>query len=148
MDTTQIALVQSTFAMVAPIADQAAVIFYDRLFELDPALRDLFAADMTEQRRKLMQMLSMVVNGLKRFEAMRPAVEDLGRRHVDYRISAGDYDTVGAALLWTLEQGLGEAFTPEAREAWTAAYTALAATMQGGAARVGHPVVEAATSAY
>jgi hemoglobin-like flavoprotein len=139
--------VQSTFAMVAPIADQAAVIFYDRLFDLNPALRDLFAADMTDQRRKLMQMLSMVVHGLNRFDAMKPAVEDLGRRHVDYRISAGDYDTVGAALLWTLEQGLGEAFTPEARDAWTAAYAALAGTMKGASAwRSGHPVVEAATS--
>jgi hemoglobin-like flavoprotein len=137
MDTTQIMLVQETFAMVAPIAEQAAGLFYNRLFELDPNLRALFGeTDMKEQGRKLMAMLGMVVQGLARFNQLEPAVADLGRRHVGYHVRPTDYATVGVALVWTLEQGLGEAFTTEVREAWLAAYGALAGVMQNAHAQV------------
>jgi hemoglobin-like flavoprotein len=140
MNIQQIALVQASFAQVAPIADQAAVLFYGRLFELDPSLRPLFRGDMSEQRRKLMTMLTVVVNGLTRLEALVPAVQGLGRRHAAYGIAGSHFDTVGAALLWTLGQGLGEAFTSEVEAAWTAAYTVLAQTMKTAMAAVQEPV--------
>jgi hemoglobin-like flavoprotein len=129
----QIALVQATFARVQPIAETAAALFYERLFTLDPALRPLFHGDMREQGRKLMTMLQVVVNGLTRLEALVPAVRALGRRHVGYGVTDDHYATVGAALLWTLEQGLGAAFTPEVSGAWAAAYTLLAGVMQTAA---------------
>lgn len=129
MTERQLELVQSTFAMVAPISETAAELFYNRLFEVSPELRPLFGSDMKEQGRKLMQMLALIVNGLGRFDRMVPAVEDLGRRHVEYNVTPGQYKTVGAALIWTLEQGLGEAFTAEVRGAWTTAYAVLASTM-------------------
>ena len=133
MTPEQIALVQASFAQVVPIADTAAALFYRRLFELDPALRLLFPSDLTEQGRKLMTMLRVVVTGLSRLETIRPAVEALGRRHVAYGVTEAHYATVGAALLWTLAQGLGEAFTAETAAAWGAAYTLLAETMQAAA---------------
>ena len=136
MTPEQIALVQTSFAQVVPIADTAATLFYRRLFELDPALRLLFPSDLTEQGRKLMTMLRVVVTGLSRLETIRPAVEALGRRHVAYGVTEAHYATVGAALLWTLAQGLGEAFTAETAAAWGAAYTLLAETMQAAAATV------------
>jgi hemoglobin-like flavoprotein len=136
MNVEQIALVQNSFSHVLPIADTAATLFYTRLFELDPALRPLFRGDMQEQGRKLMAMLRLAVNGLNRLEELVPAVQDLGRRHVGYNVEAAHYDTVGAALLWTLAQGLGEAFTPTVEEAWTAAYTILSTTMKTAAAEV------------
>ena len=112
-------VVQETWAQVVPIADTAAGLFYDRLFELDPSLRKLFeTTDMPEQRRKLMQTLGVAVNGLKQPEQLVSTLKELGRRHGGYGVKDRDYDTVGEALLWTLEQGLGEAFTPFAREAW------------------------------
>jgi len=130
LSTQQIELIQTSFAQVKPIADVAATLFYDRLFTLDPALRSMFHGDMAEQGRKLMTMLAVVVNGLPRLEMVVPAVEDLGRRHGRYGVQDSHYDTVGAALLWTLEQGLGAGFTPDVREAWTAAYTVLASVMK------------------
>lgn len=130
----QIELVQSTWAAVAPIKDQAAALFYKKLFETNPALQSLFKGDMTEQGRKLMAMIATAVNGLPRIETLVPAVRDLGRRHADYGVREADYGSVAGALLWTLEQGLGPKFTPEVKEAWTLAYTVLATTMQQGAA--------------
>ena len=125
-------LVQTTWEQVVPIADQAAILFYDRLFTLDPELRPLFThGDMAEQRRKLMQMITVAVRGLDRIGELMPAVEALGRRHAGYKVRERDYDTVGAALLWTLEQGLGEAFTPEVHEAWALVYGTLAGIMKG-----------------
>jgi len=115
---------------VLPIADTAAALFYARLFELDPALRPMFRGDMHEQGRKLMAMLKMVVNGLTRLEALVPAIEALGRRHVGYGVRDEHYAVVGSALLWTLGQGLGESFTPETEAAWSTAYTILATVMQ------------------
>src|SRR5215475_14523056 len=111
-------LVQTTFASIAGIADDAAVLFYQRLFELDPSLRQLFRGDMTEQRRKLMQMLTAAVKGLDRLDQLVPVVQDLGRRHARYGVTDGHYETVASALLWTLEMGLGNAFTPEMKDAW------------------------------
>lgn len=128
-------LVRSTWAMVAPIQDDAARLFYGRLFEIDPSTKPLFAhSDMTEQGRKLMQMIGVVVAGIERLDAIRPAVEKLGRRHIGYGVKEEHYASVGAALLWMLEQGLGEEFTPEAERAWTVTYGTLAAIMQDAAA--------------
>jgi hemoglobin-like flavoprotein len=131
----QIALVQATWQQVAPIADTAARLFYGRLFELEPDLRSLFGrTDMEEQRRKLMQMLAVAVAALDRLETLRPALEALGRRHIDYRVENRHYSLVGSALLWTLEQGLGDEYTGSVRDAWTAVYTTLSTIMQDAAA--------------
>ncbi len=133
MTPDQIALVQQSFAHVLPIADTAAALFYTRLFELDPSLRTLFTGDMAEQGRKLMTMLSVAVKGLGRLEELVPAVQKLGARHVAYGVQDEHYATVGAALLWTLDQGLGARFTLEIRAAWAHAYTLLADTMRTAA---------------
>lgn len=124
----QIDLVQYTFGLVAPQADEVAQLFYGRLFELDPSLRTMFTSDMTEQGRKLMQMLSVAVHALDRLDEIVPAVRALGQRHVAYGVKVGHYATVGEALLWTLEQGLGDEFTADVKAAWTAVYTLLAHT--------------------
>jgi hemoglobin-like flavoprotein len=134
MTPRQIELVRSSFAAVEPIADIAATIFYRRLFDLDPAVRELFAAtDMAAQRRSLMQTLTVVVRALDRLETIVPAVEALGRRHGGYGVRPEDFETVGAALLDTLEEGLGASFTTETRDAWAAAYGILASVMIGAA---------------
>ena len=127
-------LVQTTFAKVAPIADEAAALFYGRLFELDPSLRPLFKTDLKEQGRKLMRMIGMAVNGLDRLDELVPAVSQLGVRHAGYGVTDEQYDTVATALLWTLEQGLGPDFTPEVKEAWATLYGVLATTMKHAAA--------------
>ena len=127
LSSQQITLVQGTFAQVAPIADAAAELFYQRLFQLDPSLRHLFKSDMRDQGKKLMQMLSVAVHALDRLDTIAPAVQAMGKRHVNYGVALKDYETVGTALLWTLEQGLGEAFTPEVREAWAEVYNVLTA---------------------
>lgn len=128
------ALVQSTFAQVAPIAETAATLFYNRLFELDPTLRLMFKGDIEEQGRKLMQTLAVAVAGLDDLAMLVPAVRALGRRHVGYGVRDAHYETVAVALLWTLEAGLGDAFTPEVRDAWATVYWVLADTMKDGAA--------------
>lgn len=133
MTPSQIDDVRKSFAAVTPIADQAASLFYGRLFELDPSLKRLFKHDMTEQGRKLMQMISVAVNGLDRLDTIVPAVQALGVRHAGYGVAERDYDTVGGALLWTLEQGLGAGFTVEVRNSWVAAYGLLAETMKSAA---------------
>jgi hemoglobin-like flavoprotein len=133
MTPKQKVLVQRSFLKVAPIADQAAELFYTRLFALDPALQPLFRGDMKEQGRKLMRMIATAVNGLDRLEELVPAIQDMGRRHVVYGVRPSHYDTVGAALLWTLEQGLGPDFTPEVKDAWAAVYGILARTMKDAA---------------
>ncbi|MEW5893097.1 MAG: globin family protein [Pseudomonadota bacterium] len=133
MTPQQIQAIQTTWQQVLPIADQAAGLFYGRLFELDPTLKPLFKGDMTEQGRKLMKTIGLVVNSLTRLEAILPTVQDLGCRHVAYGVRPEHYDTVGAALLWTLEQGLGSAFTPEVKAAWVTAYGTLASAMKEAA---------------
>src|ERR1044071_4158278 len=129
MNPTQIKLVQDSFAKVAPISEQAAVIFYDRLFEVAPSVKAMFPTDMTEQRKKLMATLAVVVNGLSNLESILPAASALATRHVGYGARPEHYPVVGGALLWTLEKGLGEAWTPEVASAWTAAYGTLSAYM-------------------
>ena len=133
LTVTQKNLVQESFKTIVPIADDAAQLFYQRLFELDPSLRHMFRGDMKEQRKKLMQMITAAVKGLDRLEQLVPVVEDLGRRHTGYGVTDAHYDTVGSALLWTLEMGLGSAFTPETKEAWAAVYGLLATTMKNAA---------------
>ncbi len=130
----QIELVQSGFRQVAPIAEQAAALFYARLFETDPTTTPLFrATDLTEQGRKLMAAIGLVVGSLRDMQRITPVLATLGAKHAGYGVRAAQYGTVGAALLWTLRQGLGEAFTPEAEDAWAAAYGAVAGAMQAGA---------------
>lgn len=130
MTPEQIALVQGTWAKVVPIKETAADLFYGKLFELDPTLRPLFKGDIKEQGRKLMTMITLAVKGLDDLPALVPAVKDLGRRHAGYGVTAAHYGTVATALLWTLEKGLGDAFTPPVKDAWTQTYTVLANTMQ------------------
>jgi len=129
MTPQQIELVQTSFKKVVPIAATAADLFYDRLFEMAPETRAMFPADLTEQKRKLISMLGTAVTNLHKLDAILPAVKDLGRRHKGYGVTAGHYAPAGAALLWTLEQGLGADFTPDVKAAWSAAYTALAGVM-------------------
>ncbi len=129
MTPDEIVLVQDSFRMVVPIAGTAADLFYARLFETAPELRPLFPADLAEQKRKLIQMLAVAVNGLSRPEEILPALQDLGRRHAGYGAEAAHYAVVGAALLWTLDQGLGRALTPEVARAWAETYGLLSGAM-------------------
>ena len=133
MTPRQVELVQGSFAKVAPIADAAAEIFYNRLFELDPSLRALFKSDMKQQGKKLMDSLKMVVGNLRNLDRIIPGVKAMAVRHTTYGVKNEHYATVGSALIDTLQKGLGDAFTTEVREAWLAAYTALATTMQAAA---------------
>ncbi|MCF7764010.1 MAG: hemin receptor [Verrucomicrobia bacterium] len=133
MTPHQIQLVQTSWEKCVPIADQAAALFYGKLFELDPAVKPLFTSDIGEQGKKLMTMITVAVRGLRDLEKLVPAVRDLGKRHIAYGVQNQHYATVGSALLWTLGQGLGEEFTPEVKEAWATVYEVLAATMQEGA---------------
>ncbi len=135
MTESQIDLVQSTWAKVVPIADTAATLFYNKLFELDPSLMSMFPSEMADQKKKLMQTIGVAVNGLKDLDRIVPVVQELGVRHVGYGVMDAHYDTVGAALLWTLGQGLGDAFTPEVKTAWTETYMLLAGTMKDAAAK-------------
>jgi hemoglobin-like flavoprotein len=130
IQSSQVDLVQSSFDKVLPIADVAADIFYSRLFELDPSLRRLFHGDLRLQGKKLMETLRIIVGNLNRLDRIIPGVRALGERHVAYGVEEKHYDTVGAALLWTLERGLGEAFTADVRSAWASAYVVLAGAMK------------------
>ncbi|MGX9427273.1 MULTISPECIES: globin family protein [Bradyrhizobium] len=129
MTPEQVKLVQESFSKVAPISEQAAILFYDRLFEVAPTVRAMFPDDMTEQRKKLMAVLAVVVNGLSNLQSVLPAASALAKRHVSYGTKAEHYPVVGDALLWTLQKGLGEAWTPEVAAAWTAAYGTLSGYM-------------------
>jgi hemoglobin-like flavoprotein len=132
----QVKLVQDSFKSVEPIAPQAADLFYGRLFEIAPEVRPLFPSDLTSQKQKLMTMIGTAVTNLHQVEKIVPAVQDLGRRHVAYGVTAAHYKPVGEALIWTLDKGLGEAFTAPVKEAWVAAYTTLAGVMTEAAAGV------------
>ena len=133
MTPQQIALVQQSFSKVAPISEAASKLFYDRLFEVAPSVRAMFPEDMTEQRKKLMGVLAAVVNGLSNLETILPVASALAKRHVAYGTKAEHYPVVGATLLWTLEKGLGEAWTPELATAWTDAYGVLSGYMMSEA---------------
>jgi hemoglobin-like flavoprotein len=134
MTPSQIDLVQASFGKVAPIADRAAELFYSRLFELDPELRPMFRGDMKQQGKMLMDTLRVVVANLRNLDKIMTGVRSLGARHAVYGVRDEHYDTVGQALLWTLEQGIGKGFTPQVRQAWATAYTVLADTMKDAAA--------------
>ena len=136
MTPNQIKAIQQSFAKVAPISEQAAALFYGRLFAIEPSVKPLFRGDMQEQGRKLMQMLGATVDSLNKLEEVVPAIESLGMRHASYGVRDEHYDTVAAALLWTLERGLGLAFTREVAEAWIAMYEVVTAAMKHGAATV------------
>jgi len=129
MTSEQVALIQQSFAKVAPISDQAAMIFYDRLFEIAPPVKAMFPHDMTEQRKKLMATLAVVVNGLSNLESVLPAASASAKRHVSYGAKPEHYPVVGSALLWTLEKGLGSGWTPDVADAWGAAYGTLSGFM-------------------
>jgi hemoglobin-like flavoprotein len=133
MNHKHVELVQASWKQVANISDVAAKLFYERLFFLDPSIKNMFKGDMVEQGRKLMSMIGVAVNGLSRIETLVPVIEALGRRHAGYGVRDRHYLTVAEALLWTLEQGLGKDFTPEMKQAWIEAYGLLASTMQQGA---------------
>ena len=133
MTPAQVELVQDSFAKVAPISEQAAALFYGRLFEIAPEVRPLFRGDMAEQGRKLMATLAVVVNGLADLDSILPAASALAKRHVAYGVVPGHYAPVGEALVWTLERGLGAGWTRELAAAWVAAYTTLSQFMIGEA---------------
>jgi hemoglobin-like flavoprotein len=134
MNSTQIELVQSSFAKVAAISEIAAELFYKRLFELDPTTRSLFKSDMKTQGKKLMDSIQIVVANLRNLDRVVPGVKAMAIRHVHYGVKEYHYAVVGEALIDTLEKGLGDAFTDDVREAWLAAYTILANTMKDAAA--------------
>jgi hemoglobin-like flavoprotein len=133
MTPEQVKAIQGSFTKVVPISEQAAAIFYTRLFEIAPAVKPLFRGDMKEQGRKLMATLAVVVSGLGNLESVLPAASTLAKRHVAYGVKPDHYKPVGAALLWTLERGLGEQWTPELAAAWGAAYSVLSEFMIGEA---------------
>lgn len=129
MNPTTIHNVQSTFNIIAPISDNAAALFYNKLFELDPSLKSMFKGDMADQGKKLMQVLGVAVSSLKNLEAIVPTVQELGRNHVQYGVRPEHYNTVAEAILWMLGQTLGSTFTPEIKQSWTEVYTVLADVM-------------------
>ncbi|MHB1216453.1 MAG: globin family protein [Thiobacillus sp.] len=133
MTPQQVTLIQTSWAAVLPIQDTAAGLFYQRLFVLDPSVRPMFKGDLAAQGKKLMQALGFIVNSLTRLDELVPVAQDMARRHVGYGVQAEHYETVGTALLWTLEQGLGSAFTDETRDAWATAYGTLAGVMKEAA---------------
>jgi len=134
MTPAQAELVIATWKKVEPIAPTAATLFYGKLFELDPALRPLFSGDLEEQKKKLMMTLGFAVGSLSRPDTLLPAVRQLGKRHAGYGVKDKHFATVAAALLWTLEQGLGADWNDDVRDAWAAVYGVVAATMKEGMA--------------
>jgi hemoglobin-like flavoprotein len=132
MNENQIELIIESFDRIEPVADSASMLFYQRLFELDPSLRDMFDDHMGEQQRKFIDTLRAAVLGIPYPESLVPLLHDLGKRHATYGVQPAHYATVGAALLWTLQQYLGEDYTPEVAAAWEAAYALIAETMQAG----------------
>ena len=134
MTPEQARLITTSWSSVASIADSAIAQFYNRLFEIDPSARALFrATNMPEQRRKVIEALSLALQSLDDLDALMPTLEDLGRRHQRYGVAAAHYDSVGQALLWTLEQGLGAAWTPAMAAAWTELFGQLSSAMKGAA---------------
>ncbi|MCU7843356.1 MAG: hemin receptor [Candidatus Thiodiazotropha sp. (ex Monitilora ramsayi)] len=135
MSPEEINYVKESWSKVVPISDQAAVLFYGRLFEVYPEVKPYFKGNMEDQGKKLMTMIGMAVNSLDNLEPLIGAIQDSGRRHAEYGVKDEDYDKVADALIWTLEQGLGDAFTDEVKGAWVNTYTALASVMKAGAAK-------------
>jgi len=133
MTPQQVELVQRSWRAVAQVGDTAAELFYGKLFSLDPTVQGLFRNDLHDQGRSLTAMISVAVHGLARPEKIVYAVEQLGRRHAAYGVQPRHYELFATALLWMLEQVLGEAWTPQVREAWAQTYALLAKTMQDAA---------------
>src|SRR6185369_3330762 len=131
--TGAVTLVQASWTKVKPIAAEAATLFYQNLFIIDPDLRHLFKGDMRVQGARLMQMLDVAVDKLTDLPALVPVLRELGQRHDAYGVKPAHYDIVGVALMQTLEQGLGRDFTPETRTAWSMIYGLVAKTMSAGA---------------
>lgn len=129
MNQNTVNLVQTTWAKVAAIAPQAAELFYNNLFAADPSLKALFKGDMTEQGKKLMQMIGAAVGKLNDLDTLVPILQNLAKRHDGYGVKEAHYQTVGGALLKTLEQGLGDDFTPEVKGAWASVYGVMADVM-------------------
>jgi nitric oxide dioxygenase len=129
---TQIDLLQSSFGLVRPIAETAGMMFYERIFTLAPGTRALFGDDLPRQARRTMGAVGTVVDGLRQLDDVVPFLVRLGARHVDYGVQPEHFDVVGAALIWTLEQGLGDAFTAPVREAWGVAWQIITDTMLTG----------------
>ncbi|MEW8323053.1 MAG: globin family protein [Candidatus Thiodiazotropha taylori] len=136
MTPEQITHVKSSWSKVEPIADQAAALFYARLFEVYPEVKPYFKGDMEAQGKKLMSMIGTAVGSLDNLEPLLPVIRESGKRHAEYGVQAVDYDKVADALLWTLGEGLGDAFTDEVKDAWVVTYTALAGVMKEGAEEV------------
>ena len=130
MTPRHIVLVQTSFERIRPVLEPAAMMFYDRLFALDPSLRGMFRQSREAQAQKLAQALAVVVKGLENPSQLRGAIEALGRRHAGYGVRDHHYTTVGEALIWTLEQGLGDAWTADVRAAWVDAYGWLSFVMR------------------
>jgi nitric oxide dioxygenase len=122
-------LVQDSFAAIVPKRDEIARSFYDNLFVIDPGLRPMFPADLSDQGKKLMQVLTVVVRSLENLEPLLPSIDDMARRHVAYGVKDDHYAIVGQALIRTLRHGCGPAFTAETEEAWRLAYTILSTRM-------------------
>jgi hemoglobin-like flavoprotein len=133
MTPAKVQLLQDSFKKIVPIAATAADLFYDRLFTIEPELRSLFPQNLSQQKNKLMQMLATAVTNLHQMEKILPAVQALGRRHVGYGVTDIHYEIVGEALVWTLEQGLGDDFTPPVREAWTETFLTVSGVMKNAA---------------
>ena len=129
MEPKVVALVQASWAQVVPIADTAGRLFYTNLFEAEPSLRALFKGDIDQQAGKLVQMISVAVSKLDEPDVLVPALTQLGTRHIGYGVLPTHYDAVGSALLKTLEQGLGPAFTPDVKDAWTSVYGVMTQVM-------------------
>jgi len=136
MTPEEIKLVKDSWVKVLPISETAAELFYGKLFELDPSLKSMFKGDMKEQGRKLMAILNTAVNALDKLDTIVPAVQEMGRRHVDYGVKDEHYDTVGEALIWTLGAGLKDDFTDDTKAAWIDVYTLVASTMKEAAAEI------------
>ncbi len=132
MTPEAIALVQQSFAKVKPIAPQAGLLFYQNLFHIAPELRPLFKADVSDQGRKLMDMLAIAVGMLNQPQRLAEAVTQLGTRHSDYGVEMAHFKPVGTALIMTLQEGLGSDFTPQVKSAWVDLYTEVMEAMAGG----------------
>ena len=128
----EITLIKNSFRQISPVADHAGVIFYARLFELDPSLRTTFQGDIGAQGSNMMQSVGFIVFSLEQLDIIMPVIRQMGLRHADYHLSDEQYDVISEALLWTLHKCLRDEFTPETREAWAKVYWLLAETIKTG----------------
>jgi methyl-accepting chemotaxis protein len=133
MTPTTVAIVRHSWRQVHALGPQAGVLFYANLFAADPALQPLFKGDITQQGAKLLQMIGAAVAKLDDLDTLLPILRNMGQRHAGYGVMPAHYTTVGGALLQTLEQGLGDHFTPPVRAAWTEVYGVIAEVMLSAA---------------